>query len=63
MTEPRIHVFITWHKSSYSTNGGDCVEVAELRAETAVRDTQHRDLGHLAYPNSEWTALLLALKP
>ncbi|GAB2520792.1 DUF397 domain-containing protein [Nocardiopsis aegyptia] len=49
---------LSWHKSSYSGgNGGDCVEVAE-GATTAVRDTQNRDLGHLMFPGSEWTALL-----
>jgi hypothetical protein len=47
-----------WHKSSYSGgNGGDCVEVAE-GAVTGIRDTQNRELGHLAVPAGEWAALL-----
>ncbi|OLT26145.1 DUF397 domain-containing protein [Nocardiopsis sp. CNR-923] len=51
-----------WHKSTYSTNGGECVEVAEGRS-VLVRDTQNRDLGHLAYPSAEWAGLLAVLKP
>ncbi|MFC3997081.1 DUF397 domain-containing protein [Nocardiopsis sediminis] len=47
-----------WHKSSYSDgNGGNCIEVAEGRT-TFVRDTQNRDLATLAFPSSEWRALL-----
>ena len=49
-----------WHKSSHSANGGECVEVSEGEA-VRVRDTQNRDLGHLAVPAPEWTALMSAL--
>jgi hypothetical protein len=51
-----------WRKSSYSTNGGDCVEVAEGR-NVLVRDTRNRELGHLAYPGPEWNAFLETLRP
>ncbi|MBV2365117.1 DUF397 domain-containing protein [Streptomonospora nanhaiensis] len=51
-----------WHKSSYSGGqGGACVEVAE-GAQTLVRDTQNRHLGHLAFPAAEWDAFLAALR-
>ena len=51
-----------WHKSSYSNNtGGNCVEVAE-GMHTLVRDTQHRDLGHLAFSSAEWSAFLTSIK-
>ncbi|MFV2196982.1 DUF397 domain-containing protein [Nocardiopsis sp. LOL_012] len=50
-----------WHKSSYSHNGADCVEVAEGVA-TAVRDTQNRELGHLEFAAGEWSALVDSLK-
>ena len=50
-----------WHKSSYSGHSGECVEVVE-GVVTAVRDTQNRDLGHLAVPAPEWTALMSALR-
>ncbi|MFD3687738.1 DUF397 domain-containing protein [Nocardiopsis sp. NPDC058631] len=50
-----------WHKSSYSTSGSNCVEVSE-GAETLMRDTQNRELGHLAAPAPEWTALVAAVR-
>jgi len=50
-----------WHKSSYSANGGNCVEVTEGLV-TGIRDTQNRDLGHLAVPAPEWSALMSALR-
>ncbi|RKS05953.1 uncharacterized protein DUF397 [Nocardiopsis sp. Huas11] len=53
-----------WRKSSYSNpDGPQCVEVADLEAEVAVRDTQNRGLGHIDYPRTEWAALLAALRP
>jgi hypothetical protein len=51
-----------WHKSSYSGgDGGNCVEVAEGPV-TGIRDTQHRELGHLSAPAPEWAALLAAVR-
>ncbi|AFR07438.1 DUF397 domain-containing protein [Nocardiopsis alba] len=52
---------ITWHKSTYSAGGGNCVEVAE-GATTHIRDTQHRAQAQLSVSGSEWTALLHALR-
>ncbi|MEV2274314.1 DUF397 domain-containing protein [Nocardiopsis sp. NPDC049922] len=52
-----------WHKSTYS--GGshqNCVEVAEGTAETLVRDTQNRELGHLTFANRAWTGFLSSVK-
>ncbi|MFC3999773.1 DUF397 domain-containing protein [Nocardiopsis sediminis] len=46
-----------WHKSSYSGAQGSCVEVAEGEV-VRIRDTQHRELGALAFPVREWGALL-----
>lgn len=56
----RSHVDdLTFHKSSYSQGTTEnCVEVAEFSQGAAVRDTQHRELGHLAFPTAEWHALL-----
>ena len=52
-----------WRKSSYSGgHGGECVEVADQRAYVAVRDTQHREHGHLSFRSSEWSSLLSTLK-
>lgn len=51
-----------WHKSSYSANGGNCVEIREGAVGAEVRDTQNRQLGHLSAPAPEWTALLAAVR-
>ncbi|MFV2198335.1 DUF397 domain-containing protein [Nocardiopsis sp. LOL_012] len=56
MTEERV-----WHKASYSSGSGSCVEVSE-GADALVRDTQNRDLGHLSAPAQEWVALLAAVR-
>ncbi|PWV51016.1 uncharacterized protein DUF397 [Nocardiopsis sp. L17-MgMaSL7] len=51
-----------WHKSSYSgSGGGNCVEVAEGQ-DVLVRDTQHREQGHLSFVSGEWATLLNTLK-
>lgn len=51
-----------WHKSSYSGPQGDCVEAAESPTAVHVRDTGHRELGHLSFPVQEWAALLLTTR-
>ncbi|GAB3493360.1 DUF397 domain-containing protein [Nocardiopsis coralliicola] len=52
-----------FRKSSYSSaKGQDCVEVADFAGGSAVRDTQHRHLGHVAFTADEWRAFLEALK-
>lgn len=50
---------LIFRKSSYSSpKGQECVEVADFPGGAAVRDTQNRDHGHLAFDSTEWTALL-----
>jgi hypothetical protein len=52
-----------WRKSSYSNNGGECVEagVAEL-GRALVRDTTNREGGTLSFPVSAWRAFAEGLK-
>ncbi|WP_306367734.1 DUF397 domain-containing protein [Nocardiopsis sp. CC223A] len=51
-----------WEKSSYSNGtGGNCVEARLMADQAAVRDTQNRELGHLAFESGEWAALMGAL--
>ncbi|MEY9212265.1 DUF397 domain-containing protein [Thermobifida halotolerans] len=58
-----VEVAVSWRKSSYSSDtGGNCVEVAETPSAVLVRDTQHRDLGHLGFAPAEWVAFLADLK-
>ena len=53
---------VVWHKSSYSgSGGGNCVEVAEGQC-VLVRDTQHRERGHLTFGPTEWSGLLNTLR-
>ncbi|MUL42051.1 DUF397 domain-containing protein [Streptomonospora sp. PA3] len=53
----------SWHKSSHSNGtGANCVEVATPTSSVLIRDTQHRPLGHLDFPASEWAAFLTAAK-
>jgi hypothetical protein len=48
-----------WRKSSYSgTNGGNCVEVASVVGDVAVRDSKDRDGARLAVPAAAWRAFM-----
>ncbi|MFI5608721.1 DUF397 domain-containing protein [Amycolatopsis sp. NPDC051903] len=65
---------LEWRKSSYSSNGGDCVEVGWHKSsyspngddcvevatgsEVLVRDTKDREAGHLTVPAVAWRELL-----
>ena len=51
-----------WKKSSYSANSANCVEARATNLGTAIRDTQNRGLAELSLPNTEWSALLHALR-
>ncbi|MFD7367390.1 DUF397 domain-containing protein [Nocardiopsis alba] len=51
-----------WKKSTYSTGAHNCVEARAIDQGAAIRDTQHRHLAELSLPNTEWTALLHALR-
>lgn len=58
-----VEIAANWHKSSYSRGGHqDCVEVAEASRQVKIRDTRHRDLGHLSFSTGEWTRFLRELK-
>jgi hypothetical protein len=43
-----------WRKSSYSDNGGECVEVGEARRGVLVRDTKDRQGPVLAFTMGVW---------
>ena len=51
-----------WRKSSYSGSHGECVEVADLGRERAVRDTKHRELGALFFGAGEWRTFIDSTK-
>ncbi|MFL1437116.1 DUF397 domain-containing protein [Nocardiopsis protaetiae] len=52
---------LPWHKSSYSSGQGSCVEVAEGQS-VLVRDTQNRPLGHIDYSAEAWASFLQGVK-
>ncbi|MFF3004909.1 DUF397 domain-containing protein [Kitasatospora sp. NPDC057940] len=54
-----------WFKSSYSSNGGECVEVAgNLVAEGAVpvRDSKDPEGPALMFPASAWSSFVSAVR-
>jgi hypothetical protein len=52
------HISLGFRKSSYSANEAACVEVSDIPGMSAVRDTQNRDKGVLAFSSAEWRALV-----
>jgi hypothetical protein len=51
-----------WAKSSFSGPKGECVECRiDDRAVVAVRDTQNRELGLIAFSTEAWTAFVADL--
>jgi hypothetical protein len=52
-----------WRKSSYSTDGGECVEAAVLPDRSvAVRHSRQPDGAILVYTPGEWSAFLAGAK-
>jgi hypothetical protein len=52
-----------WRKSSYSgTNGGDCVEAADLDARILVRDTTDRGGAVLSISLEAWQRFTATLR-
>ncbi|AUA14800.1 DUF397 domain-containing protein [Streptomyces sp. SID8382] len=54
----------SWHKSSYSSNGGgECVEVADnLPGIVPVRDSKNPEGPVLIFPNDAWGTFIASLK-
>lgn len=50
-----------FRKSKYSMNGSNCVEFRSKADGADIRDTQHREDGHLSFPGDEWSALVTAV--
>jgi Domain of unknown function (DUF397) len=54
---------LRWKKSSYSGNGGDCVEVGTgLPGEVAVRDSKDREAPKLIVSGNAWSQFTEAIK-
>ncbi|MFB7476371.1 DUF397 domain-containing protein [Kitasatospora sp. NPDC056184] len=54
---------VTWRKSSYSSNGGSCVEVAaDVPGAVPVRDSKDPSGPALIFPADAWCAFVGALR-
>jgi uncharacterized protein DUF397 len=52
-----------WRKSSYSSDDGNCVEVADLPdGGRAVRDSKNPNGGHLTFSASVWRQFTAGVK-
>jgi hypothetical protein len=52
-----------WHKSTYSNNGGACVEVAtNLRGLVAVRDSKDPSGPSLVFGATSWQSFIRTMK-
>ncbi|MFV2179276.1 DUF397 domain-containing protein [Actinomadura sp. LOL_011] len=51
-----------WRRSSYSSSGENCVEVADVRDHVGVRDSKDPGGGVLVLGADGWRALLHAVK-
>ncbi|AZK95299.1 MULTISPECIES: DUF397 domain-containing protein [Streptomyces] len=50
---------ITWHKSSYSTNGGNCIEFGKgFPPAVPVRDSKRPDGPVIMFSPSAWSGLV-----
>ncbi|WP_330259025.1 DUF397 domain-containing protein [Streptomyces murinus] len=50
---------LRWFTSSYSDNGGNCVEVAtNIPGTVPVRDTKDRDAGTLTFSTDSWSSFV-----
>ncbi|MDQ3406040.1 MAG: DUF397 domain-containing protein [Actinomycetota bacterium] len=48
--------------SSFTESNGTCVEAAVIPDHAALRDTKHREGGHLTVPTAAFTRLISALR-
>ncbi|MFE2912587.1 DUF397 domain-containing protein [Kitasatospora indigofera] len=54
---------LVWRKSSFSGQGGDCVEVADGRPGiTPVRDSKDPGGPTLVFPSEAWSAFIAGVK-
>jgi hypothetical protein len=51
-----------WKKSSYSDNGGNCVEVAFVDGDAALRDSKDPEGGAFRLPAAGWRGLIDELR-
>ncbi|MFD4258258.1 DUF397 domain-containing protein [Streptomyces sp. NPDC058534] len=53
---------VDWVKSSYSNNGGNCVEVADLTGAVALRDSKQSDGPALILPADSFGSFITGVR-
>jgi hypothetical protein len=53
---------LNWHKSSYSSTNGSCVETATPGTGVWVRDSKDKDGPVLKFTDAEWDAFVKGVK-
>lgn len=54
--------YMKWCKSSYSSDDGNCVEVANLDGQRAVRDSKNPAATVLTFTAAQWAAFTAGVK-
>jgi hypothetical protein len=64
MTSPSADATLThpWRKSTHSTGGQDCIEVAQAGLACLVRDSKNPDGGQLRFSPLAWTTFTQRLR-
>ncbi|MEV0784709.1 DUF397 domain-containing protein [Streptomyces sp. NPDC050423] len=62
MINPAAIETTRWRKSSYSNQGGDCVEIAWFTTRTAVRDSKNPTGPALILGDRAWAAFVADAK-
>jgi hypothetical protein len=52
----------TWRKSSFSTSGNDCVELADAGDAVLLRDSKHPEQGHFTFTRANMTTFINSVK-
>ncbi|MEU3573335.1 DUF397 domain-containing protein [Kitasatospora sp. NPDC036755] len=54
---------LDWFKSSYSSNGGQCIEVSDsMPGVVPVRDSKDPEGPSLAFPVGAWSSFVIAVR-
>jgi uncharacterized protein DUF397 len=61
-TQPHGDSALSWRKSSATSAGGECVEVARWKSSVLVRDSRDQSGPVLAFTPEQWRGLVRRIK-